>query len=128
MQTTLYSGNHGKLKAAKTSQSKTEAVSKIGQSKTEAVPFGGTWALVCSFCGAAFKTRSGLTEHVKKKHEESFRYYCEICGKGFMIRIQYEEHKNTHLKIPPYQCECCLRRFAYKRSLRTHKCPMRDFS
>lgn len=76
---------------------------------------------LCSYgCGTSFTTKTGMREHEKIKHEGTYRYTCEQCGKGFMIKNHYEGHMNAHMNYKPFQCQQCHKSFSHKRSIIKH--------
>lgn len=56
------------------------------------------------------------------KHLKEFPFKCEQCGKGFVIKTNYECHMLTHNKNEelPYKCSQCLRRFYNPEHLNRH--------
>lgn len=76
---------------------------------------------VCIFCD--FKTDSikEITEHLKNKHDEKPKYFCETCKKGFYILSWFQEHENFHTGAQPFECEFCDKTFEYSRYLSAHR-------
>ena len=41
-----------------------------------------TVKLMCEHCGIEFKSKYGLRCHIKSRHEGTFKYTCDSCGRG----------------------------------------------
>ena len=56
-----------------------------------------------------FHTKEYLRRHVYNEHkpEESKRFFCEQCQKGFNSKVSYDGHQNMHLGLKPYKCNYC---------------------
>jgi len=114
---------------------------------------------ICSQCNKELPCLSSLQEHIKRVHEkvpcpqcgEMFaitlmkrhteskhtpnnqkKHQCEICGKGFAAKQNFEDHKNIHTGEKPYKCKQCTTSFASKANLlmheRSHRGYRRDYS
>ena len=48
-----------------------------------------------------------LEKHIKTKHgpEESKKFKCKICGKGFILRDKLASHLIFHSDVKPYECK-----------------------
>lgn len=77
----------------------------------------------CSECGSKFARRTDATRH-QKLHligkMENVGFTCEICAKKFYRKDLFRAHTNYHLKIKPFECFTCLKRFAKKYDLLKH--------
>lgn len=77
----------------------------------------------CSECGSKFARQTDATRH-KKLHligkMENVGFTCELCGKKFYRKDLFRAHTNHHLKIKPFECVTCLKRFAKKYDLLKH--------
>ncbi|XP_076226945.1 uncharacterized protein LOC116432788 isoform X14 [Nomia melanderi] len=93
--------------------------------------------LVCEQCGGSFGSGPALEEHQlehesdeahqqtlinnQKRHNDEYKYQCEVCGASFFSRNGYQEHLNTqHSNDKPFQCEVCNATFRYRQGLRLH--------
>lgn len=52
--------------------------------------------LLCEFCDATFASSSGLRRHTKSIHLNKYPYACEVCGKGFLLKQRYTNHRKLH--------------------------------
>lgn len=76
----------------------------------------------CDKCDRYFRKINHLNTH-KVKHLKEYPYKCQQCGKGFVIRRNYDCHVLTHGKGEnewPYECKVCQRRFANPEHLNRH--------
>lgn len=77
----------------------------------------------CLECGSKFARQTDLTRH-KKIHligkVENVGFTCELCNKVFYRKDLFRAHSNHHLKIKPFECSHCLKRFAKKYDLLKH--------
>lgn len=77
----------------------------------------------CSECESKFARQTDLTRH-KKIHligkVENVGFTCELCNKVFYRKDLFRAHTNHHLKIKPFECSYCLKRFAKKYDLLKH--------
>lgn len=103
---------------------------------------------ICSHCNKELPCLSSLKDHIKKVHEkvpcpecgEMFanilmkrhiqskhtpndlkKYKCEVCGKGFAAKGNFEDHKNIHTGEKPYKCKYCMACFASKGTHAMHE-------
>ena len=67
----------------------------------------------CSECGLIMG-RAYIARHIRIKHtpNDEKKYKCEVCGKGFSERRNFEDHQNTHTGAKPYKCKYCSACFA----------------
>lgn len=81
---------------------------------------------VCDLCNdASFKTKTGLTIHMKFKHEKQITSNndCTICGRQFGDKSRLKAHKRTHLpqnEKYPFECDVCGKKMVSKWSLKHH--------
>lgn len=77
----------------------------------------------CTECESKFARQTDLTRH-KKSHligkVENIGFTCELCNKVFYRKDLFRSHSNHHLKIKPFECSHCLKRFAKKYDLLKH--------
>lgn len=78
----------------------------------------------CDICSDAFKTKVGLSIHVKFKHEKPQRLHeCTVCGRKFKDASILKAHKRTHLPDDQKficECEICGKKMVNKWSLKYH--------
>lgn len=75
--------------------------------------------LFCHFCKDAFERREELVEHLRN-HEA---FYCKTCGKGYLMKSEYEEHcstHKTHSKVKTFKCLGCCKSYASLHCLEKH--------
>ena len=91
----------------------------------------------CAICGRGYMTESGMISHIKYTHENpeglptdpipqpqsikskpkrESKYYCDVCGQGFMREFVLQRHSTTHIKqekMHPkgYKCLVCFQTF-----------------
>lgn len=70
---------------------------------------------VCQRCGAAVQD---LKKHMQL-HTGHFKFYCDICKKGFADRTNYEEHMRKHEGLK-FHCEYCSKPFTSRKGLNYH--------
>lgn len=76
----------------------------------------------CDVCGASFTRRTHLKEHFLVKHSNSKRpLACHLCEKSFIRARFLQMHLNRdHLKIKPYECQFCNKKFYSEFSAKNH--------
>jgi KRAB domain-containing zinc finger protein len=81
---------------------------------------------VCAYCKLQYKTKSTLSIHVKRKHQNSDKeelYPCEECGSTFRLRVDLKTHiSNVHKAkiMPKNTCTLCSKSFSLKAHLQEH--------
>ena len=76
----------------------------------------------CTKCENMFYSQHHLNRHMKTYHpDKPWAYVCSHCGKGFMIKPNYEAHVNVHLGLKPHVCDICQAAFSDKSNLFGHK-------
>ena len=75
---------------------------------------------VCPECQRLYFSKSGLRDHVYKKHRKVTRYRCETCGKGFFCRSVYHDHIAAHAGVKRHTCSICYMKFMNKSTLKKH--------
>ena len=76
---------------------------------------------LCSTCGKLYKSKYGLSLHIKSVHEKELKYHCNVCNKGFNTLWNYKGHLASHDKVLREKCDTCEAVFQYKKSLVAHK-------
>lgn len=84
----------------------------------------------CDFCYAAFRTKTGLSIHIKFKHEKpSKKFECSTCGNVFKDSSVLKSHLRTHLPDEEkfaFECEICGKKMVNKFSLKYHISTIHD--
>ena len=62
-----------------------------------------------------------LKEHIQSKHENKFKFKCEICHLTFSKRRTYIDHVNIHEGRKPWVCNICGKSFTQQSTLNKHK-------
>jgi hypothetical protein len=71
----------------------------------------------CGTCGAAFKTTSDLSSHVKC-HDK--RFDCKVCGRKFSKAFKLRQHLQVHSDPDAFKCKKCSKRYTRKDGLDLH--------
>ena len=78
-------------------------------------------SLICDHCGIELRSRHGLSCHIKSKHENTFKYTCQSCGRGFqglwIFRGGGGGHLRSHNDALKGSCSVCSNEFTYCSSL-----------
>uniref|UniRef100_A0A182M5Y9 C2H2-type domain-containing protein n=1 Tax=Anopheles culicifacies TaxID=139723 RepID=A0A182M5Y9_9DIPT len=78
----------------------------------------------CELCGKIFRTMFHMKRHQKNTCEatiNSRKHKCEVCGKGFCLKLTMIEHMTTHTRTNQYQCAFCFKSFGYISNLYKHR-------
>ncbi|XP_076046942.1 uncharacterized protein LOC143028550 [Oratosquilla oratoria] len=77
----------------------------------------------CWICHKSFSTHRYLhVVHIKRCHYGlPIKYSCHKCGKGFVDKSSFENHKITHSESKNFACEFCGAMFKTPYALRTHR-------
>uniref|UniRef100_A0A182PH55 Transcription factor grauzone n=1 Tax=Anopheles epiroticus TaxID=199890 RepID=A0A182PH55_9DIPT len=78
----------------------------------------------CELCGKTFRTMFHMKRHQKNTCEatiDSRKHKCEVCGKGFCLKLTMIEHMTTHTRTNKYQCAFCFKSFGYISNLYKHR-------
>jgi len=74
----------------------------------------------CDLCPKAFKTSSGLKQHILwHRGEKPFK--CEICDMTFTTKSHLQSHSLIHTNDYPFSCESCSSRFRDIGLLKKHR-------
>lgn len=78
----------------------------------------------CDFCSTAFRTKTGLSIHIKFKHEKPAKTFtCNTCGKTFKEQSVLKGHMRVHLPDAEkfaFECEICGKKMVNRFSLKYH--------
>ena len=66
-----------------------------------------------------FKRADYLWRH-KALHSDTYRYTCDVCGRGYDDPTSLKNHTRRHTGEKPHSCEVCGKSFLYARVLKTH--------
>ena len=90
-----------------------------------ALPTPAKQVYMCDTCSNNYKTKYGLTLHIKSKQEGNFKHQCSMCQKTFYQSVQYRYHCSKHLKVAMDKCPHCKETFSAHGSLGRHlkTCP-----
>ena len=74
----------------------------------------------CPCCERTFVSKGGLKEHIQYIHQKVARYQCETCGKGYANRTNCVDHLARHTGVKRNVCPVCQLQYTFKCSLKTH--------
>ena len=79
--------------------------------------------LKCPICEKMYRWKSGLQCHLAASHGMGPKdaFTCEFCDKTFCDKSNYKQHRYTHTKEKPYNCDYCGRGFIRKEQMTLHK-------
>lgn len=75
----------------------------------------------CDACGATYKIKQMLINHIRSKHNGQKRYKCAKCSKGFNDTKSLYNHILLHTGRKPFACEYCNMSFRRKDSRDHHR-------
>lgn len=82
----------------------------------------------CGTCDKTFVRFSNLRQH-HLTHSDERCFSCPLCEKTFKRSCGLSaHHRSFHLKLRPFQCETCMRKFALKADMRRCKHIVRQSS
>ena len=90
---------------------------------THSVMHSGAREHECSECGYAFKTATGLKEHLVTHSDDKPIRQCPHCERKFYSRSQYNAHVMRHTadgNLITYKCPICDVKFQHKSSYNRH--------
>lgn len=73
---------------------------------------------MCEKCNKCFVQGWRLKRHMQL-HTGHYKFYCDICKKGFSDSTHYNEHKRNHEGLK-YHCDYCAKPFVTKRAYQYH--------
>lgn len=74
----------------------------------------------CEECDMLFPSASILKYHNQKVHEKKFKYFCELCGKGFLFASGLKHHSAIHSTERTEICQFCGAAYVHNRVLMEH--------
>ena len=76
---------------------------------------------VCELCpNRKYKLEITLKNHIKQKHTNVRDFQCNICGKGFALKVYLKSHLQYHMENKPLKCPYCPKTFVVSAALNTH--------
>ena len=73
----------------------------------------------CKYCDKIFKFTPAKVEHEKAVHENKVQYKCDMCGKEFVHRRDFGQHKKTDACIAR-KCRLCGKIYKNRCFLKSH--------
>jgi len=74
----------------------------------------------CKHCSESFRSFYGRSRHLLELHNEGSWFLCNVCGKKFASRGNFNVHVRQHEDVKPYVCCECPRRFQTAGDLKSH--------
>ncbi|XP_068627344.1 zinc finger protein interacting with ribonucleoprotein K-like [Battus philenor] len=74
----------------------------------------------CDICGTGFQNNRELSEHSSKAHVKLKPFECTICHKRFTQQGGLQQHTRMHTGYRPYTCTVCSKSFTQKSGLDQH--------
>jgi len=77
---------------------------------------------ICAYCDQVFSNTGNRNKHERGQHSDH-RYQCRVagCGKTFTdAHKENDHHKIVHLRLMPYKCTRCSKRFGEKGNMIKH--------
>ena len=74
--------------------------------------------LACTKCGKQFVTNATLKRHMQL-HTGHYKFYCDVCRKGFADITHYNDHNRTRQGLKFY-CNYCGKPFMTKQRHQYH--------
>jgi len=75
---------------------------------------------VCELCGKGFHIKVELVRHQGFKHSKGLKVKCPICDKGFMTQSSLDIHMVKHTGRREFYCPLCQKMFSQKCSVKRH--------
>ncbi|XP_062562678.1 zinc finger protein 91-like isoform X2 [Armigeres subalbatus] len=75
--------------------------------------------IMCTVCGAIFRSMSALRTHMASHGE--LKFFCKICDKGFFRKAKLDKHASVHSEQRNFECNICGKRFKSKEANRVHQ-------
>ena len=79
-------------------------------------------AFICSVCGTAVTSKSGMKMHMWRVHDigPGKSYPCTECDNTFKDASDLRLHVNAYHKGNSFKCETCNKKFVYEHSMKRH--------
>lgn len=76
----------------------------------------------CHICGAMFKRKYDLLQHISAVHDKKRPFKCDTCDSSFAHKGTLSKHVRTvHRRERPYKCEHCGLKFSERGNVNKHK-------
>ena len=77
---------------------------------------------MCSVCSKKFRKAKYLYIHIRQVHanDESKKYRCNVCGRGFVLTSSFRTHMRTHTNSRPFKCRLCGKTFKQQGHIKEH--------
>ncbi|XP_041985515.1 zinc finger protein 41-like [Aricia agestis] len=72
----------------------------------------------CPYCKKMYSTRY-LKTHLAE-HRMEYNFICDVCGKEFVRRANFAQHRAIHFHDLPFQCSHCPYKGRFKEALKMH--------
>lgn len=76
---------------------------------------------LCPKCEHQTTSKPALMTHINTTHLNRHPYNCNICGKGFLDALNFNEHQNGHAGAKAFSCVVCQKEFPFSRYLMAHQ-------
>lgn len=76
---------------------------------------------MCHHCGKKYRSKFGLSTHIKSVHENTYRFKCDTCQRGFQGLWNFRGHLRSHHTELKEKCKQCSKTFNYRSSLQRHE-------
>ena len=75
----------------------------------------------CNQCNKSFTRPSSLKRHIQVYHSGVYKFFCDICRKGFSDKYHYEDHKMVVHEGRLFYCDLCGKGFKGRKFVAIHK-------
>ena len=75
----------------------------------------------CNVCHREFNWLTSLQVHMLSHSTNNKPFICELCGKGFPLKIRLLKHLRIHSDEKPFSCDHCGKRFNTKFQMMSHR-------
>lgn len=75
----------------------------------------------CIICKKQLASRNSAKSHIEMIHLGIKNHTCQICGNGYYLRKDYNDHVRRHTAEQPYECNSCNKKFRTASMLSGHR-------